>query len=288
MILPLCLKHAQQDGAVALVTITSTQGSSPREVGAQMLITKSGGTVGTIGGGALEYAVIADARTALDACRRDSLVKDWPLGPDLGQCCGGRVITDIEFFYSDDISDLDARISRQAALQQRHVLLFGAGHVGRAIIMALAPLPFVVQWIDNRKNVFPHLVPQNVSISTGDDWLGEIARAPDASMALVMTYSHALDLEIVDALLRYEKFSYVGLIGSLTKRSRFEKRLSASGLSQAKIDTLICPIGLPDIYGKEPAVIAASVVADLLIRDGGLRTSPIRSFVTDQDRTLQP
>jgi xanthine dehydrogenase accessory factor len=252
-----------------------------------MMIAKSGDIIGTIGGGALEYAVIADANVALGTSRRDTLVKDWPLGPDLGQCCGGRVITETEFFYADQLSQLEARIASQTVPKQNHVLLFGAGHVGRALVMALAPLPFAVHWIDGRRSAFPSLVPQNVSISAGEDWRGEIARSPDGSMALVMTYSHALDLEIVDALLRQETFSYVGLIGSLTKRARFERRLLDSGLSQAKIDALNCPIGLPYIDGKEPAVIAASVVADLLIRRGDLRKTARRGFVSDNYRTLE-
>ncbi len=144
------------------------------------------------------------------------------------------------------------------------VLLFGAGHVGRAVVLALAPLPFAVRWIDSRPDQFPQHVPQNVVSVCTDAVERELEAAPRDACVIVMTHSHALDFDITAAALRLRTFDFVGLIGSQTKRARFISYARQIGLTADDIDRLTCPIGILEIKGKEPAVIAASLAAQLL------------------------
>jgi xanthine dehydrogenase accessory factor len=155
--------------------------------------------------------------------------------------------------------------------QRRHLVLFGAGHVGKALVMALAPLPFAVRWVDPRPDAFPAYVPGNVELCRLDDPAAALASAPPESFVLVMSHSHQLDLALVHAALRDERFGYVGLIGSKSKRARFERRLAEAGVSPARIRSLVCPIGVGGIRSKLPAVIAAATAAELLVRDEALK-----------------
>jgi xanthine dehydrogenase accessory factor len=145
------------------------------------------------------------------------------------------------------------------------VLLFGAGHVGRALVLALAVLPFRVTWIDSRPDAFPNAMPQNVSAIRAGRPASHVAEAPAGSLVAIMTHSHPLDLELTRAALARPDLPYVGVIGSDTKRARFVKRLRESGLGEDAIERLRCPIGIDGIDGKEPPVIAASVAAELLL-----------------------
>ena len=145
------------------------------------------------------------------------------------------------------------------------MLLFGAGHVGRAVVLALAPLPFTVRWIDGRPDQFPRHVPQNAVTLCTDDPTHELAQAPRDAMVIVMTHSHPLDFDITAAALQRDAFDFVGLIGSETKRARFASWARQVGVAESRIDWLVCPIGMPQIRGKEPAVIAAGIAAQLLI-----------------------
>ena len=145
------------------------------------------------------------------------------------------------------------------------VLLFGAGHVGRAVVLALAPLPFTVRWIDSRADQFPQYVPQNAVTVCTDAVEAELAEAPRDAMVIVMTHSHPLDFDITVAALRRRTFDFVGLIGSETKRARFTSFARQMGVAESDIDRLVCPIGVTEIKGKEPAVIAAALAAQLLI-----------------------
>lgn len=154
---------------------------------------------------------------------------------------------------------------------RRRLYLFGAGHVGRALVLAMAPLPFSVVWIDGRADAFPSHVPRNVTPRPLADPAAAVADAGEGSFALVMTHSHQLDLAAVEALLGDARFAFVGLIGSRTKRSRFEKRLAEAGVAADRIAAMVCPIGQPGIRSKAPAVIAAATAADLLERDEALR-----------------
>ena len=143
--------------------------------------------------------------------------------------------------------------------------LFGAGHVGRALTVALAPLPFAVTWIDTRPGAIPREFPVNVTAITQGDPAELLARAPDGAFVAVMTHSHALDLDLVIAALSADRFPYVGLIGSDTKRARFTSAMRKMGMADATVDRLVCPIGLTTIQDKAPAAIAASVAAQVLI-----------------------
>ena len=147
----------------------------------------------------------------------------------------------------------------------RHpIRLFGAGHVGRALVLALAPLPFEVTWIDERDGAFPAAVPANVRPLRSADAVAEVARAPADASIVVMTHHHPLDLAIVHAALAAERFRYVGLIGSASKRARFTRRLREGGIAEARIAELVCPVGLPAIRSKHPAAIAVGIAAQLL------------------------
>lgn len=156
---------------------------------------------------------------------------------------------------------------------RRALILFGAGHVGRALALALAPLPFAVTWVDPRPDAFPAHVPSNVVLRQLDDPAVALASMPAGTFVLVMTHSHPLDLAIVHAALADARFAYVGLIGSATKRARFTRQLAEAGVPRPRIAELVCPIGVDGIHSKAPAVIAAATVAELLIRDEALRAA---------------
>ena len=293
----------EAEGAAALVTLAHVEGSTPRERDAFMVVRPSGGFHGTIGGGALEYEAIDHAREAL-ARQSPTHVHKRALGPDLGQCCGGRVTLRIECFDRSALPDIarwrlaerdpefrlirrqaaDGSVARRISDDPRDpqpgeevesytppatpVLLFGAGHVGRALVLALAPLPFSVRLIDPRPDWFPPALPANVQPVAAPHPPVELATAPEGAMIVVMTHSHALDLDIVATALQAGRFPYVGVIGSSTKRARFESRLRAMDLAEDRISALVCPIGAPLVHDKTPPVIAAMVAAELLGRRG--------------------
>ena len=321
-------------GAAALVSLREVKGSAPREAGARMIVRPDGAFHGTIGGGQLEWRMLDLAREALAQGRGPARVVDQALGPDLGQCCGGRVTILIETFDRRDLAELhdlalaegedtgeieafveEGRVRRRPTVipgrsaaegkgirsgaveihgphsrppgppgmrvqalggmaaegtwRERLVecltpiALFGAGHVGRAVVLALAPLPFAVRWIDSRENAFPRHIPATVTPVRSTDPEAETARLAADSLVVVMTHEHPLDLAITAAALA-RGFPFVGLIGSETKRARFERRFRELGVPDERIRSLACPIGLAGIAGKEPAIIAASVVAQLL------------------------
>lgn len=303
----------ERHGRAALVTVVSAKGSTPREAGARLIVNPDGGFTGTIGGGTLEWRALAMAQAALAERAAPAFqLRSFALGPELGQCCGGRMDLALEVFESGKASELDTLVEAEAAghfttvaraeggrmvrriMNERDVpaggaewhhgtlaegfgevrrplLLFGAGHIGRALTLALAPLPFAVTWIDPRPDAFPTHVPGNVTVQQMLNPGDAIAAAPAGAFVLVMTHSHALDLEIVRAALVDGRFHYVGVIGSATKRARFEKRLTEMGVDRSRIQELVCPIGVDGIHSKLPAVIAAGTTAELLMRDEVLR-----------------
>jgi xanthine dehydrogenase accessory factor len=283
-------KALEAHGTCAVVSVVKVEGSAPREAGARIVITPLG-FHGTIGGGTLEWQAIAKAQALLGKPTQHKL-SDHSLGPDLGQCCGGRVQLVTEVFARSDLAaarefatreetgvfTVRGRIvapdfSEQFGDSNRKLYLFGAGHVGRAMILALAPLPFEVIWIDPREGAFPAAVPSNVMTIKSENPAAEIAEAPSGSFAVVMTHSHALDLEIIDAVLRSPRFAYAGLIGSASKRARFSKRLREAGVAEDRIAGMVCPIGISGIKSKHPAAIAAATAVQLLERDELLRSS---------------
>ena len=300
----------ERDGKAVLVSVSEVRGSAPRDVGAAMAVSSDGSFAGTIGGGALEWQALAEAQAFL-ASNAVTTLKSFrkSLGPDLGQCCGGRVSIVLERLSGDDLGWVRALAASPATVsmgvpapsghflrrpadpreqgllvpgEQRRVLpdgrlverlgepatqllLFGAGHVGRALALAMAPLPFQLHWLDTRPDAFPRFVPQNVEPLVSAKPASRLAEALDGSIVLIMTHSHALDLEIAMAALAAGRFALVGVIGSATKRARFASQMRQAGLSDGSIGRLVCPIGLPGILGKDPATIAASVAAQCLL-----------------------
>ncbi|GAC1534817.1 MAG: xanthine dehydrogenase accessory protein XdhC [Ramlibacter sp.] len=246
-----------------LVTVARVEGSSPREPGAWMLVGTNFEVVGTIGGGRLEFDALAHARNVL-ADRSSCATHRYSLGPSLGQCCGGVVYLRYELVSADELAGLRKR----PVMAGMPFALFGGGHVGRAIVRACADLPFAVTWIDSRDQVFPAQVPANVHCEHSDPVQGAVRDLAPGSLVLAVSFSHAEDLDVVAACLQRRRergdLPFIGLIGSKTKWATFRHRLAQRGFTDTELDGVRCPIGLPGIGGKEPAVIAASAVAQLL------------------------
>jgi len=247
---------------VVLVTIAEARGSTPREAGARMLVAH-GVTLGTVGGGRLEWQAMETARRLLDGGPAVEVLA-LPLGPALGQCCGGHVTLRLERADASTVALLGA-MERREAERQPHVLLFGAGHVGKAIATALAPLPLAVRWIDERAHEFPDPMPSGVERVVSASALDHVATAPAGSGYLILTHSHAMDFAIAAAVLDRSDAAYAGLIGSATKRRRFEREYLARGGDPARLERLTCPIGGVLKGDKRPEVIAALVAAEVLI-----------------------
>jgi xanthine dehydrogenase accessory factor len=287
-------------GPVARVVVAAVEGSTPREAGAAMLVWADGQS-GTIGGGALEFAAAERARAAL-AAGRDRLDRA-PLGPALGQCCGGAVTLLTEVWTAARLSALSGdvvvarpvpggpaamplSVSRLLAAARgrgerpapvlkdgwmvepilrpaRALWVWGAGHVGRAIVTMLAPIPDVaITWVDTAEGRFPEDMPQGVTRLVASNPADLVAYAPREAEHLILTYSHALDLELCHRLLGHG-FAACGLIGSRTKWARFRSRLAALGHGEASIARIRCPIGDPGL-GKHPQAIAVGVAHQLL------------------------
>ncbi|NIM42628.1 MAG: xanthine dehydrogenase accessory protein XdhC [Hydrogenophaga sp.] len=253
-----------RDEPAVLVTVRASRGSVPREAGTWMAVFENG-TIDTIGGGHLEWDAMRRARVMLSRRAVDAPVQSVTLGPSLGQCCGGALELSYEL-----VGAADAEALRERLGAARHaVALFGGGHVGRALVRALAPLPFAITWIDSRDEVFPDPLPDGVAAEHSDPVQGAVPALASGSLVLVMSFSHAEDLDIVAACLRRlrerDDLAFIGLIGSRTKWATFRHRLLERGFSEAELARVTCPIGLPGITGKAPAVIAAAVVAQLLL-----------------------
>ncbi|TEA77001.1 xanthine dehydrogenase accessory protein XdhC [Allopusillimonas ginsengisoli] len=342
-----------------LVTVARAEGSTPREAGAKMLVSASQ-QWDTIGGGHLEWRALDLARTMLRGQALDAAckVERMPLGPSLGQCCGGAATLVFELLAQADaewLQALDTALrGRRACVRQRtvsdeqgrpvtsqvvlldadagnvlrtqgsheraapsaqplseapawpaqslpartsahrasvpsapetcvlasvdgrlvmaerlappglHIVLFGAGHVGQAIVRVLSSLPCTISWVDERDAQFPAEIPAHVEIEATDTPEAVVAQAPAGSCFLVMTHCHALDQRLCQHIFKRDDFAYFGLIGSLTKRRKFERRLAERGVDPRRFAQMVCPIGIEGIHGKAPEVIAISVVAELL------------------------
>lgn len=249
--------------AAYVVELADVRGSAPREAGTRMLVSGDE-AVGTIGGGHLEWELVAEARALLRSGAPVRHARRLSLGASLGQCCGGAVA--VQYHLLDEAS-LAAWPHQEAlfALQ-----LHGAGHVGQAIVRLLEALPVRVQWIDCRDQVAG--VPgwcsdqrsPSITCTVSERPEQDVRDMPPGALYLVMTHDHDLDGRIVEAILRRGDAAYCGMIGSMTKRRRFEHRLLARGLSASSVERLVCPIGVPGIAGKAPEIIAVAVVAELL------------------------
>ncbi len=241
-----------------LVQVIAHRGSVPRETGTRMLVSADA-VAGTIGGGHLELKAIAQARLLLIGGQTAPVDQHYPLGPALGQCCGGTLTLRTRALDATALADWpdEPPLFR--------LQLYGAGHVGRAIARLLETLPCQVDWIDEREAEFP-IEPSATHITRlcVEPVEAEVRAAPPGAFYLVLTHSHALDLAITEAILQRGDFAYLGLIGSATKRARFLHRFEERAVPAQALARLTCPIGVPGIAGKQPELIALAVVAQLL------------------------
>ena len=248
--------------AAVRVSVQATQGSVPRGPGTHMLVFARG-EAGTIGGGHLEFQALAHARRLLAGELVTTHLRQV-LGPSLGQCCGGVVELTMERVDAGDV----ARLRTLLMPPRTPLALFGGGHVGKALIEVLGRLPMSVLWVDSRDEIFPEQVPANVRCEHSDPVQQAVWDLPAGCHVLMMSFSHAEDLDILAACLQrarqQQDLPYIGLIGSETKWATFRHRLEAKGFGPTDFDRVTCPIGVPGIAGKQPEVIAVAVAAQLL------------------------
>ncbi|HWU01141.1 MAG TPA: xanthine dehydrogenase accessory protein XdhC [Novosphingobium sp.] len=292
--------RASGGAPLAMVSVLACEGSAPRGPGTRMLA-NAARQWGTIGGGALEFRALEQARAILNHPPGSWRVQDYPLGPLLGQCCGGRVRILVEHvdrerlewlqlvspqsvlvthFEADgiarhtaaeaDLAPLGARGERPGAgtsfaevvgQSRRPLYLFGAGHVGQAIARHAHGLPLRLAWFDTRP-LFETIA--GVAIVPDSQIAQCVAEAPPEAAIVILTHDHGLDYRLALAALSRAPVHFVGLIGSVTKRARFLARLERDGMDESARARLTCPIGLAGIAGKEPDVIAIAVLAQLL------------------------
>ena len=327
-----------------MVTVAGIRGSAPREVGAKMLVTRNE-TLGTIGGGQLEFQCSRIAFGMLDDDERPELRK-FPLGSSMGQCCGGvveilfepvasvlpswlqdlralhgqrqaavlatrltgppeKILITADNVFGATTAEASVLAAARDALRAGHIdtridgwflepvggsdldiAVFGAGHVGTAVVRSLSALDCNIRWIDSRRNIF-RKTPANVrSIESSEPSL-EVAAMPPGSCYLIMTHSHAIDYEICARILQRRDAAYCGLIGSISKRRRFEKRLRAQGVPEDSLASLVCPIGVAGISGKKPAEIAVAAAAEVLQAYERVRQSGNLAY-PDNVRLIRP
>jgi xanthine dehydrogenase accessory factor len=255
--------------ACVCVTIRQAKGSTPREAGAIMLVAATA-SWGTIGGGQLEFMAIDNARRLINGEGLGEM--DIPLGPGIGQCCGGRTLLTFETVTSQMAADLRARAAAESAAFPG-VMLFGAGHVGQALARALQPLPFSVTVVETRAEALEGL-PEGIMarhVAMPEALVKNLA--PDSAV-LILTHDHALDFLIAREALSRTDLSYVGMIGSATKRATFRNWLARETAGTVSVDRLVLPIGGTTVRDKRPAIIAALVAAELLTVYASLPGTP--------------
>ncbi|HEY3591770.1 MAG TPA: xanthine dehydrogenase accessory protein XdhC [Buttiauxella sp.] len=229
-----------------LLTLLADKGSVPRNCGTKMIVGREQ-TYLTIGGGHLEYQCIAMAREMLAQQVVSPRTEHFNLGARLGQCCGGMTTVLFEPLIQP----------------QPQIIVFGAGHVGQALVALLSTLPCHITWVDERPGMFT-IVPKGVKTWQAEDPLDAVNTAPAQSYFIVMTHHHPRDLELTEVILKRGNYRYLGLIGSHTKRQRFEYRLAGKGITPEQLSTLRCPVGLADVKGKLPAEIAVAIAAEII------------------------
>lgn len=264
------LQAAVAHGPVCLVQVQQVQGSAPREVGAWMAVSVGlapgslHGLVGSIGGGHLEYQAMAHAQQVL-AGRQPHGVQRYALGPSLGQCCGGVVHLAYRVVGVQDLPSLELRQARRLP-----VAVFGAGHVGQALVAALQRMPCSIVWVDSRPGLWPDSAVADActTLVQSDPVQDAVADLPAGSRVVILTHSHVEDWDISAACLARQReagdLPFVGLIGSASKWASFRRRLLERGFDAAAVDAVQCPVGIPGIAGKEPEVIAVAIAAQLM------------------------
>lgn len=276
--------------------VKEARGSVPRGAGTGLVVLPNGSFHGTIGGGALEWDALHQAITFL---KGDKVYekRSIPLGPNLGQCCGGNVTLTFERWSPDRLQQaeqlshaestgafstksinhqnlirreiLTSDTDETFGVQRIPVAVFGAGHVGKALVLSLALVPTRITWVDARPDVFPTMSPDNVSMHAPENPVEILTHLTEDTPVIILTHSHSQDLSILESALKLG-FSFVGVIGSQTKRARFESMLQKSGMEPALASSFHCPIGISGLDGKEPSVIAASVTAQILREKGAV------------------
>ena len=250
-----------QDGhGIILVQISRTEGSTPRDNDAYLLV-KPNEIAGTIGGGQLEFHAIDIARNMIassEACRQ----LDMALGPHLGQCCGGKVSLNF-ISVTPEISRELLKKAEKAAYLLPMIAIFGAGHTGKALCHQMALLPFAVRLIDDR-HIALSAIGANVTQLHSSDPEEFVSATPDIAAVIVLTHSHSLDYAITAAALKRDDIAYVGMIGSATKRTLFSRWFLQSGGTNTQLDKLKCPIGGAEIVDKRPEIIAALTIAEII------------------------
>lgn len=249
--------------SACLVSVHATRGSVPREQGAWMAVFVDE-VIGTVGGGQLEFQAITQARRQLHEASSTGPVR-YALGPNLGQCCGGEVYLMFELVHQQHIDELRVRLT--AAL--RPVALFGGGHVGKALVQVLSTLPFEITWVDSREEIFPLGLPAQVRCEHSEPVQAAVVALGSGSQVVIMSFSHAEDLDVVAACLLRQRsrgdLPFIGLIGSKTKWARFRHQLEVRGFATDELNHVTCPIGVAGINSKLPEVIAIAVAAQLLL-----------------------
>ena len=242
---------SRQNRDLVIVTVLTVEGSAPRNRATKMVVDIDD-IHDTIGGGKLEFEVILEARLLIKAAVPETLTKTYNLGQDLSQCCGGRVTVLFECIPANSFN----------------VILFGAGHVGKAIASIITQLPCRLTWIDSRKSLITQLMQDSrfkkVDFQIMESPTLEVERCPVNAYHLVMTHSHEIDMELVEAILSRKDARFCGLIGSRSKSVKFRNRLIKKGFSKAEISSLTCPVGISGLNGKSPMEIAVSVAAQLM------------------------
>ena len=237
----------QSGSPYVIITVIGSRGSTPRDSGTKMVVSPDE-TFCTIGGGHLEYKAIDIAYQMLADQENQQRIEHFPLGPSLGQCCGGSATILFECF----------------AITKINIWLFGAGHVGKALVSVLHQLPCRVNWVDSRPEEFPAEIPSNVTKTVSEDPEKIVSSAPVKSYFIVMTHQHPLDFEITAAILKRKDARYIGLIGSRTKWERFKLRFEHRGFKPEVFEEVRCPIGLSEVKGKRPIEVAVSIAGEII------------------------
>ncbi len=260
---------SREDKSFVIVTILAVQGSAPRDAESKMVVDESN-IYDTIGGGNLEYQAISKARGMLSnglSNGEPTIIREsFTLGKDLTQCCGGKVELLFEYIPAKDFN----------------VVVFGAGHVGKALVTILSELPCKVKWIDSRDEFIQ--AQKNTALGSNIELVKmqnpdvDVEECPDNAYFLVMTHSHELDMQLIEAILSRNDARFCGLIGSKSKAAKFRSRLARKQFSKTEIARLTSPIGLKQIGGKRPMEVAVSVAGQLIaLRQQFLRQTNIQN-----------